>query len=46
MKLSSVQLNVSHSVGGNLAAGIGSSAWIELKSCCLCLTSDGLGFPV
>ena len=46
MKLSSTQLNVSYSVGGSLAAGFGSSVWAELKSSVLCLTSDGLGFPV
>lgn len=46
MKLSSGQLNVSCSVGGSLAAGFGLSVWIELKSCRLCLASDGLGFPV
>lgn len=37
-KLSSAWLNVSDSVGGGSAAGFGSSVWIELKSCCLCLT--------
>lgn len=41
-----MKLSVSHSVGESLAAGFGSSVWIELKSYRLCFMSDGLGFPV
>lgn len=45
-EMSSAQLSISYSFGGSLAAGFGSSVWIEWKSHDFCLMSDGLGFPV
>lgn len=44
VKLSSAYWNISHSAGGSLAAGFGSSVWVELQSCCLWLSIDRSGF--
>lgn len=45
MKLSSAQLNASHSVDGSLAAGFDSSVWIRSKGCGLWSTGGSLNFP-